>query len=311
MIPLPDVRRPRPVRRPPEIGQNALVESSQAAAVSDVLARAFEEDVKLGVDLTSSAIFSAGDQAVATVVAKGDGVLAGTYAAVRALQWWGNGVSVELLKSDGDLLSKGDSILLARGTVLDLLKSHRTALSLLSHLSGVATRTRAYVQKTQPFGVPLFYTRKAMPGLRTIEKQAVSVGGGVNHRLGLYDTIKVMDVHVKAAGSLRKCIESIRSKLGPGVYVEAEARSRDDVDAIQDLLGDALDRLWLDNVPVAEIRSILAAYRGRVAFGTSGGFQVENVADFAATGVDCVSVGSGLVLESTPIDLSMKVSRLP
>jgi nicotinate-nucleotide pyrophosphorylase (carboxylating) len=296
------------MRRAPEKNLNQTVAVMQSAAEKEVIARAYAEDVVGGTDLTSEGIFSAGDSGQGIVIAKEKGVLAGLSAAQRAFQWWGSEVQVEPLWSEGQPFNIGDQLLRVHGPLLSIFKSHRTALSLLSHLSGVASNTRHYIDKLQPFGIPLFYTRKALPGLRTLEKQAVALGGGTNHRLGLYDSIKVMDIHVKAAGSITCCVDRIRAKYGDQIFVEVEVRGRRDLESISNLLGSSIDRVWLDNVPFDEGRKLVAEYGSRVPFGASGGFNLETIEAAAEIGVSCVSVGASLVLDASPIDLSLKMS---
>jgi nicotinate-nucleotide pyrophosphorylase (carboxylating) len=295
------------MRQAPELNLNQKIAEMQAIAADEVLSRAFAEDLVDGRDLTSEGVFSADDRGGGVVIAKEDGVLAGVSAARRAFEWWGSDIEIEPLRVEGDHFRPGDELLRVQGPLLALLKSHRTALSLLSHLSGVASNTSKFVDKLRPFGIPLFYTRKALPGLRTLEKHAVALGGGVNHRLGLYDSIKVMDVHVRAAGTIARCVERIREKYGDKAFVEVEVRNRRDLESISGLLGSSVDRVWLDNVPFDEGRKLVSEYAGRVPFGASGGFHLGTIEAAAEMGVNCISVGTGLVLDASPVDLSLKI----
>jgi len=291
----------------PETGLNDWVAAMQRPAAEQALERAFAEDLAAGCDLTSEGIFSDEDETSGVVLAKGPGVLAGLLPARLAFERWG-GVKTEPALEEGRAFDTGAELLRVRGRVREVLRAHRTALNFLSHLSGVAARTKLYVDRLAGTGIPLFYTRKALPGLRVLEKHAVALGGAVNHRMGLYDTIKVMDVHVKAAGSLPECLRRLRLAY-PDRFIEAEVRSRADLESIADLLGESVDRVWLDNVPFDEARRLVAEYGSRVPFGASGGFSPENIREAATTGVSCVSVGSGLVLEAPPVDMSLRLSR--
>jgi nicotinate-nucleotide pyrophosphorylase (carboxylating) len=198
-------------------------------------------------------------------------------------------VSVQLSAADGDLVAPGDVLLAATGPVADLLTAERTALNLLTHLSGVATATRLWVTAVEGTGARIRDTRKTMPGLRALEKYAVRCGGGVNHRMSLSDAALIKDNHVAAAGSVTRAFALVRA-AAPDLPVEIEV---DTVEQCREAIAAGADLILLDNMPPADLQACVALVAGSgVRLEASGGLSLGRAAAVAATGVDFIAVGA-------------------
>jgi nicotinate-nucleotide pyrophosphorylase (carboxylating) len=273
-------------------------------AVGEVVDRALAEDLGAGfdgaigqVDVTSTATIPAELQGTADVRTRAAGVVAGIE--VAALVFQRAGADVTLVGSDGDRVSPGDVVLTATGSVRRLLTVERTMLNLLCHLSGIATLTARWVDAVEGTGARIRDTRKTTPGLRALEKYAVRCGGGVNHRMGLWDAALVKDNHVAAAGGVAAAFLAVRSTF-PGLTVEVEC---DTVDQVQEAIAAGADLILLDNMSLADLRTCVNLAPG-ILLEASGGLSLESAHDVASTGVDYLAVGA--LTHSAPIlDLGM------
>jgi nicotinate-nucleotide pyrophosphorylase (carboxylating) len=259
-------------------------------SVVDVVVRtALAEDLRYGPDLTTSATVPADAVAVAAFVPREPGVLAGGPVALAALRAVvGAQLIVLTVVPDGVTLVPGESVLTVRGPVRGLLTAERTALNLLSQLSGVATLTRAWVDAVAGTGAQIRDTRKTVPGLRLLQKYAVHCGGGVNHRLGLGDACLIKDNHVVAAGGVVPAYLAVRNAY-PGLPVEVEVTT---LDELRDLLDAGCDRILLDNMSTDQMREAVETTAGRASLEASGGLTLERAREVAETGVDFISVGA-------------------
>lgn len=272
---------------------------------------ALAEDVGSG-DVTTEALVPASARARARLVAKAAGILAGGGAFTRVFARLDPSVRAELHKADGAALAPGDVVCALEGAARALLVGERTALNLVQHLSGIATLTARFVAAVRP--VRVLDTRKTTPGLRRLEKHAVLCGGGENHRFGLFDAAMVKNNHVDLArSSLGELLVLLRRQHGPGLHLVAEAR--DEREALAAVAGDA-DVVLLDNFGPAALAQLAprlrAAARGRarpLELEASGGITLENAAQFAASGVDRVSIGA-LTHSAPALDLSLRLERL-
>lgn len=257
--------------------------------VDDVIALALAEDLGAAGDVTTAATVAATAVAAADVAARVSGVVAGLPVAARVFETVGQGrVIVELGTADGASVSAGEVLATVRGPVRDLLTAERTALNLLGHLSGVATLTRQWVDAVAGTGAQIRDTRKTLPGLRALEKYAVRMGGGVNHRMSLSDAALVKDNHVAAAGGVVRAFELVRAahpELGLEVEVDTVEQAREVIDAGADLV-------LLDNMSPAEMRTIVEYAAGRAKLEASGGLTLANAREVAETGVDFLSIGA-------------------
>ncbi len=265
-------------------------------ALADLARRTVEEDLAGGVDVTSVATVPADLLGVAAFVPRRPGVIAGLDAALAVLTHVLGEPEVLLVGRDGQDAVPGQAVLEVRGPVRDLLTAERSALNLLCHLSGIATLTRTWVDAVAGTGARIRDTRKTTPGLRALEKRAVVLGGGLNHRMSLSDAALVKDNHVVAAGGVAQAFRLVREQF-PGVPVEVEC---DTVDQVRQVLEAGADLVLLDNMSDADLRTCVALCRERgVLTEASGGLSLEVARQVAGTGVDFLAVGA--LTHSAPV----------
>ncbi len=257
-------------------------------ATYDLVADALAEDVPTE-DVTSAATIAADARGVADVNAREPGVVAGLGVAelvFRAVL--GADVDVSLRVADGTAVDPGDAVLTVAGPVRGLLTAERTALNIACHLSGVATATAAWVAALEGTRARVLDTRKTLPGLRALQKYAVSCGGGVNHRFSLSDRAMVKDNHVLAAGGVVPAYRAVRAAY-PDLRVEVEVT---DLDQLRELLDAGCTEILLDNMPPGTMAEAVAINAGRATLEASGGLTLERAREVAETGVDFISVGA-------------------
>ena len=257
-------------------------------AYEDVVRGALREDLGAAGDLTSDAVVPATARAVCALVARRAGTLAGIEPALLAFRLLDDGVVIERERSDGDRVAAGATIATVSGSARALLGAERTALNILSRLSGIATLTAAYVAAAAPPPAAIVCTRKTTPGLRALEKYAVRAGGGANHRFGLYDAILIKDNHVAIAGGVAEAIRAARASVGHLVKLEVEV---DDLAQLRSALDAGADVILLDNMSPEQLAEAVRITGGRARLEASGSVSPENVNAIAATGVDLISVG--------------------
>ena len=268
-----------------------------------VVRGALDEDLRYGPDVTSAATARADARAAAGVVARESGVLAGLPVAFAVLDAAGIPPgAAELMRADGDRITEGAEVLRIRAPLRELLGAERTLLNLLTHLSGVATATRAWADALSGTGCAVRDTRKTIPGLRQLEKYAVRCGGGVNHRMGLGDAALIKDNHVAAAGGVAAAIAAVRA-AAPGLPLEVEC---DTLAQVREALDAGASLVLLDNMDLADLRSAVAMARRypQVRLEASGGLRLEAARAVAQTGVDFVAVGA-LTHSSPALDLGL------
>jgi nicotinate-nucleotide pyrophosphorylase (carboxylating) len=274
-----------------------------APDVEDLISRALAEDVGLR-DLTTEAVVDPGSRARAVIVQKAPGMVYGVDVAEAVFRRRDPSVDVERRRPEGKWLDEPPAEVLAlEGDARALLTAERVALNFLGHLSGVATATAACVYELRGTGVDVLDTRKTIPGLRRLEKEAVAAGGGRNHRMGLFDAILVKDNHIALAGGIEEAVRRAVAGRPGDVPVEVECGSLADVEAA---LRAGAERLLLDNMDPTELREAATLVADRAELEASGGFTQRNLKDVAASGVQSVSLG--FVTHSAPaLDLSMSV----
>ena len=264
--------------------------------VDALIRAALAEDLGQGVDVTSVATVPAEHRAIMDLTARAAGVVAGLPVAGRVFELESDGDSiVELAREDGDRVARGDVVLTVTGRTRSLLVCERTALNLLCQLSGVATATAAWVDALAGSGARVRDTRKTTPGMRALEKYAVRCGGGVNHRMGLWDAALVKDNHVVAAGGVGEAFAAVRAQF-PGVPIEVEV---DSLDQLAIVVEAGADLVLLDNFSPALTAEAVALVAGRCQLESSGGLSLAVAADYARTGVDFLAVGA--LTHSAPI----------
>lgn len=266
------------------------------AAVDALIVVALAEDLRDGVDVTSVATVPEDQVATLDLTARVAGVLAGVPVAARVFEVESGGHNrVELVRSDGDRVAPGDVVVTISGRTRSLLVCERTALNLLCHLSGVATATAAWADALAGTRARVRDTRKTTPGLRVLEKYAVRCGGGVNHRMGLWDAALVKDNHVVAAGGVAEAFEAVRAQF-PGVPVEVEV---DSLAQLAEVVDAGADLVLLDNFTPAQTAAAVDLVSGRSELESSGGLTLEVARTYAATGVDYLAVGA--LTHSAPV----------
>ncbi len=269
--------------------------------LEELVRRALEEDLGQAGDLTSEAVVPPELDATGVIVARASGCLCGVETAAAAFRAVDETVEFEAKRGDGDDIAGGEEIARVHGRARSLLAAERTALNFLSHLSGIATATRELVRRIEGSRARVTCTRKTTPGLRALEKYAVRIGGGRNHRFGLDDSILVKDNHLTVAGGVGAAVQKARAAAGHTMKVEVEV---EDLAQLEEALAAGADIVLLDNMPVAELTEAVARCRGRALTKAAGGVDAETIAAVAATGVDLISVG--WITHSAPaLDLAL------
>nr|WP_245650318.1 carboxylating nicotinate-nucleotide diphosphorylase [Millisia brevis] len=274
-------------------------------AVRRVIDQALDEDLRYGPDVTSAAVIGADQRCIASVVSRQDGVVAGVDIAIEVLATviGRDRFEVREALADGTVLEPGSVVLTVEAPTRDLLTAERTALNLMCHLSGIATATAEWVAAVAGTNCRIRDTRKTLPGLRELQKYAVRVGGGVNHRMGLGDAALIKDNHVAAAGSVVAALRAVRA-AAPNVPCEVEVDSLEQLDAV---LAEGAELILLDNFPLWQTQAAVQR-RDKVSPSTklesSGGLRLEVAGDYAGTGVDYLAVGA-LTHSVTVLDLGL------
>ena len=209
---------------------------------------------------------------------------------------------------DGTLVAVGTSLATVEGPAIPILSGERTALNFLQRMSGIATATRRYVEAVAGTRAAILDTRKTAPGLRALDKWAVALGGGQNHRQGLYDMVLIKDNHIAAAGSITRAVERVRAHNRSGLPIEVEVKTPAELEEAL-ALDPPVDRIMLDNMTVEEMRQAVQRVDGRVPLEASGGVNLQTVRAIAETGVDFISVGA-LTHSVTALDISLELDRL-
>lgn len=264
--------------------------------------QALEEDAPWG-DATSLAIVAADRAARAVVLAKAEGILAGMPMLEHVFRPLDPAVRIEPLVTDGARIRPGQALARLSGTARALLRGERVALNFLQHASGVATLTRRYVDACAGTRARIADTRKTLPGLRVLQKYAVRVGGGANHRFSLSDAILIKDNHVALAGGVGAAVRLARAGAGHMRRIEVEVT---DLAGLDEAIEAGADLILLDNMTPAQMAEAVRRAAGRALLEASGGVTLETVAAIAATGVDLISVGA-LTHSVRALDLSMEV----
>jgi len=268
--------------------------------VDRLIRTALEEDIGPG-DVTTAATVTPGTLARAELVAKEEFLLAGIGVARRVFELLDAEVAFECLVADGLAVKRGEVLAWLKGDAASLLQGERVALNLLQRLSGVATLTAQFVKETAGTGATIVDTRKTTPGLRALEKYAVRVGGGGNHRMALYDGVLIKENHVAAAGGITTAVTRARRHAPHTLKIEVEVRTLQEV---AEALAAGADILLLDNMDLAQLRAAVELVGGRALTEASGGVNLDTVRAIAETGVDLISVGA-LTHSYRSVDITM------
>jgi nicotinate-nucleotide pyrophosphorylase (carboxylating) len=266
---------------------------------------ALHEDIGDG-DHSSIACIPETATGKAQLLVKEAGVLAGVEVGIAIFREVEPGIKIEQFLKDGAAIQPGDIVLTVEGKTRTLLKTERLVLNVLQRMSGIATRTREYTDRLEGLHTKVLDTRKTTPGMRLLEKEAVRIGGGVNHRMGLYDMIMLKDNHIDFAGGIEKAIVAVQAYLKSihkDLKIEVEVRSMDELREVMRVGG--IHRIMLDNFTPDATREALQAINGAYETESSGGITLETLRDYAETGVDYISVGA-LTHHIKSLDLSLK-----
>ena len=272
--------------------------------IMTIVRRALDEDIGDG-DVTSACVLSPNVILQGEFIAKADGVLAGLAVARAAFQLVDPHITFTPLAEDGTMITCGQRLATIEGPGVSILSAERTALNFLQRMSGIATLTRRYVDAVAGTGAIILDTRKTAPGLRLLDKWAVRLGGGRNHRMGLYDMVLIKDNHIVAAGGITAAVQRVRAHDVRRLPIEVEVRTLAELEEAL-VIEPPLDRIMLDNMSLQEMRQAVTMAAGRVPLEASGGVTLETVAEIAATGVDYISVGA-LTHSAPALDISLEV----
>jgi len=256
--------------------------------VDKIIDNALLEDIGTG-DVTTDTLCPEDSRSKAVIRAKAQGVIAGNPIAERVFKKLSPDSEVTVLIGDGGSVIPGDVISRIEAPTRAILSGERLALNILQRLSGIATETSKYVKTCEGLSVKILDTRKTAPGLRLLEKYAVSAGGGRNHRMGLYDGVMIKDNHIALAGSIARAVETVRQKYGLGMSIEVETSNLAEV---REALESRADVIMLDNMTLEEMREAVSVINGGALTEASGGVELDTVRGIAETGVDFVSVGA-------------------
>ncbi len=270
-----------------------------------LIEQAIAEDLGDG-DHTSMATIPENATGKMKLLVKEDGILAGVEIAKLVFQKIDPEIEMELLIRDGTPIKKGDIVFYVSGHCRSMLMAERSALNFLQRLSGIATATREYTTMLEGTKARLLDTRKTTPNMRVFEKMAVVVGGGMNHRMGLYDMVLIKDNHVDFAGGIKQAIDAEHAylnRLGKKLKIEIEVRNFGELDQVLSVGG--VDRIMLDNFVPADLKKAVEIIGGKYETEASGGIKLENIREYALTGVDFISVGA-ITHQIKSLDLSLK-----
>lgn len=268
--------------------------------------QALEEDIKEG-DYTTLACISADAIGSAELLVKEKGILAGCEVAKEVFRQFDPTLDIESLIPDGQFVEPGMHAFRVHGKVRSILSTERLVLNLMQRMSGVATTTSRYVDLINHSKAKVLDTRKTTPGLRWFEKEAVKIGGGENHRFGLYDMVLIKDNHVDAAGSVKSALNRVHDYLtfkNLDLRIELEVRDFDEID--EAIAHGGLDRIMLDNFSVEQTKTAVDRIQGKFEIESSGGITLSTIKDYAEAGVDYISVGA-LTHSVRSLDLSLKI----
>lgn len=270
--------------------------------VDDLIKNAIKEDINY-IDVATDYLLNENEVSEAVFVAKADGILCGIDVAMRVFQLLDEAFTCVIHKKDGDEIKKGDLIAELKGKTVRLLKGERTALNLIQHMSGIATITNECVKETIGTNATIADTRKTLPGLRSLQKYAVTCGGGRNHRYNLSDCAMLKDNHIDAKGGITPAVKALREKIGHTVKIEVETRTLDEV---KEALSAGADIIMLDNMSNETMAEAVKIVDSKALLEASGNLTKERIHSVAQLGVDILSIGA-LTHSVEAFDISMRM----
>jgi nicotinate-nucleotide pyrophosphorylase (carboxylating) len=264
---------------------------SKEEILKELIRTALAEDIGQG-DITTLAIVNKNKNRQAQIIAKQQGILAGIEIAKKTFSYLDKDIQFDSHFKDGDKIKINDSVLKIIGTISSILKVERTALNLLAHLSGISTLTAKYVEMVKGTKAKITDTRKTTPLIRDLEKGAVRAGGGLNHRMGLYDMVLIKENHIKAAGSIQKAVDRCKQYLDENkldLKIEVETTN---LNQVREAIAGNIDQIMLDNMDLNTMKEAVLLISGTMIVEASGGISLKNIRSVAETGVDLISIGA-------------------
>lgn len=280
------------------------MDSFDKSSIRSLINKAFEEDIRSG-DITTNAIVGESEKAEAVWIAKDDGIIAGLNIARLVFEMLDSKVTWIPKINDGDKVSCGKEILKIKGAVRVILTAERVALNIAQRMCGIATATSKFVAAVDSYSTQILDTRKTVPGLRLLDKYAVKAGGGMNHRMGLYDLAMIKDNHIAAAGSIEVAVRKVR-KNNPDIQIEVETST---IDQVKEALSVWVDIIMLDNMNLDQMEKAVGLINGRAKTEASGNMTLDRIQNVAKTGVDFISVGE-LTHSVKAFDISQKIKKI-
>lgn len=275
--------------------------------IDDLLTLAFAEDVGDG-DHTTLSTIPADERGVQRLIVKEEGILAGVEIARKVFEKFDPELKMTVYINDGTHVKPGDIAFEVEGPVRSLLQTERVMLNIMQRMSGIATQTAKYQQRLEGLKTKVLDTRKTTPGMRMLEKEAVRIGGGCNHRIGLFDMILIKDNHIDFAGGIKQAVEAARKYCagkGKDLKIEVEVRNEDE---IRQALAENVDRIMLDNFTPERTRKAVELINGQTEIESSGGITLDTLRDYGECGVDFISVGA-LTHSVKGLDMSFKAVK--
>ncbi len=273
--------------------------------VIKIIKNALKEDIG-GGDITTNLIVRKNKNGIADIIVKEDGIVAGLRIAREVFKYLDNDILFKNFIREGEQVSRGQEIAQVKGKLRALLTGERTALNFLQRMSGIATMTSKFVKQLEGTKTKILDTRKTVPCLRILDKYSVRIGGGTNHRFGLYDMVLIKDNHIKAAGSITNAVKLIKKKLKKKIKIEVETTNLNEV---EEALFNKVDIIMLDNMSIDLLKEAVKLINGKVKTEASGNISLENVREIASTGIDFISVGA-ITHSVKALDFSMIIKNL-
>ncbi len=264
------------------------IEEDYLKSAEELITIALKEDLGSG-DVTTDSIIPTDEKAKAYLLAKSDGIIAGMQVAEMVFRRLDEALIWNPKVSDGASVNSGTELVEFEGSFKALLSAERTALNFLQRMSGIATTTNKFVKAIEGTKTKILDTRKTLPGFRLLDKYSVKMGGGTNHRIGLYDLVMIKDNHIKIAGGISQAVEAVREKIANKFNIEVETKNLEEV---KEAINSYADIIMLDNMSVDTMKEAVKLINGMAAVEASGSINLENVKQVAETGVDFISVGA-------------------
>ncbi|MCT4585549.1 MAG: carboxylating nicotinate-nucleotide diphosphorylase [Peptostreptococcaceae bacterium] len=268
--------------------------------VKNIIKNALYEDIFTG-DITTDNLIDEKNMKTAVITAKENGILCGIDIAIMTFNMLNSTLVFEILKQDGQKVLKGEDVLIIKGSTKDILKAERVALNFLQRMSGIASKTRKYVEELNDDSIKLVDTRKTTPNLRILEKYAVKIGGAKNHRFGLYDLVMIKDNHIKASGGIKNAVERIKNNLSHAHKIEVETTC---IKEVKEAIESNVDIIMLDNMDNEMIKEAIKIIDKKAIIEVSGGIDFERLKYLKNLDIDIISLGT-LTHSIKSLDLSL------